>query len=197
MLNFLQNKLNKTKGAWTIFFVIGLALAFLSGIESGKELEVVYIYADSVVTIVDTLQVEHTVERWLPARIETVSVVHTYVDSFTHTVVETLLLTNVARLDTLLEDGELNLAYYTGPQYFDFSWKPVPLEVRCSQVFGGELRFADPKIVRFSLGIGLGRTWDEENFHYGAVFTGHIWRNMVYLAADHRGYTIGVGREFW
>ena len=178
---------------------LGCVLGLISGYEWGKSpgVKVVYVYADSVVTLVDTVKVKETVLVHAPAEIETVQVVTTYRDTITNTVIDTLILTEVARLDTILPDGHLQVDYYVKPRYFDFAWDPVPIEVRCNQIIGGTIGLEPPRLVTFSLGGGIGRTWDEKKWKVSGLFAGHFRDNMLYLEADKEGYTIGYGRRFY
>jgi len=193
----LQKLLGKLRSKWTLFTILGIILGFVSGFEVGKDLKVVYIHADSVVTLVDTLIQKEIVYEQLPAEVEVVEVVHTVWDTITETMIDTLILTEVARIDTTLEDGHLSLAYYVKPRYFDFSWQPVPLEVRCKKLIGGTIGFEPPRTVSFSLGAGLGRTWDEKSWTFSGLFAGHFFNNMLYLEADKEGYTLGYARKFY
>ena len=193
-LTMLNKLFSRLKSKWTVFTLIGMSLSLLGGYEWGASsgVKTVYINAGKVITLVDTLQVTKTVHTQLPARVETVQV------TLTDTQVDTvyMITTEVARLDTTLVDGHLSLCYYVTPKYFDFAWTPVPLEVRCKQIMDVSLGVEPPRLVTFSLGMGVGKTWDGKKWRGNAVFTGHTLKYDVYLVADARGYTMGVGRRF-
>lgn len=195
MLNRLFGKL---RSKWTLFVLLGCLLGLVSGYEwgSGPGIKVVYIYADSVVTLVDTVKVKETVVEHAPAIIDTVEFHYTHRDTVYNTVTDTVIVTEVAKLDTTLADGHLSLRYYVKPRVFDFSWDPVPLEVRCNQVFGGTIGLEPPRLVSFSLGAGIGKSWDAKNWKVSGLLAGHFHKNMLYLEADKEGYTIGYGRRF-
>lgn len=47
----------------------------------------------------------------------------------TITLRDTVIVTDVAELDTILNEGALNVKYYIAPEYFSLMWKPNPEKV--------------------------------------------------------------------
>jgi|APSaa5957512622_1039677.scaffolds.fasta_scaffold00250_8 hypothetical protein len=185
---------DKPKRVWAFFLMLGMIAAFTQG----KKVNTVYVVGDEVVTVTDTLyQTKWRVKKEVEVRTDTLVV--SYTDTLTQTVHDSIFVTNVAEIDTILgDDGELNVKYYYTPSMFDITWNPYPIEVRCKQILGGQVSLVDPRdnFIKFGIGLGAGQTWDNK-FNYSGLITGRIGSYGSYLQASrYDGYTLGVFYEF-
>ena len=194
-MNFLK-KISMAKGGVSILVLLGIIASFIGGMQKGHKIETVYIVSDSIVTLTDTLTVRETTFVKLPAEIDTVTIVEAHTDTITQVVTEIEIPTGVASLDTLLEDGRLKLEYYMKPNYFNFTWQPIPLEIRCRQLVDGEITVDTESFTGFYAGLGTSKGWSDG---WGATtfLAIQVPEYVVYLELDRKSYSFGVGKRIF
>lgn len=129
ILSLLKNM----KGAKTALTVIMILAGMFAGYKGGKN--AVEGGADTVIVVVtDTFELITTEVVNAPAVIESVHVMVPYNqlirDTLVTTVTESVMVyTEIATLDTTLNEGHLNVAYTPRFKWFDLKWEPNPVAV--------------------------------------------------------------------
>ena len=194
------DKIKKIKGGMGILVALGFVASFLGGMQTGGEVQTLHVVGDSIQTMVDTVQVETVKYVELPAEVDTMTLTMTEFVQLPGDTIwiekEVEIPTEVARLDTLLEEGKLSLEYFVTPRYFNLQWEPIPLEVRCRQLVNGTIKIDTGSNVGFYAGLGTSKGWNDG---WGATLflAGQVPGYVVYLETDKHSYSFGLSKKIF
>jgi len=159
-MNLLQ-KLKKLKSGVTLLVVLSVLAGMFAGFQGGKNS--VEGGADTViVAVTDTIESTITEIVHAPAVLESIMV--PIIE--TNTVFETdtvMVYTEVATLDTLLDEGHLNVAYAPRFNWFDLTWQPNPITVTYDSIIHTyKVDLTDAKT--FSILVGSGYSFNDRMY---------------------------------